>query len=106
MSSRPNDELPGSVEDDLQKFRELRARDRDGWDVGGVVEGVFATLFAFGGIAWFASMWWVPDTISGTEWMSFGALIAIMFGVPAGAIYVLRRGGAEVAKQLLQSFIN
>lgn len=106
MSSRPNDDLPGSVEDDLQKFRELRDRDSDGWALGGIVEGVFATLTALGGLAWFASMWWVPDTLSGTEWMGFGALIGVMFGLPALAIYTLRRGGAQVVKAMLRSFMN
>lgn len=106
MSSRPGDELPGDVSDDLDKFRQLRKRDRDGWDLGGLVEGAFATLTAIGGLVWFASMWWVPDTLTGTEWMGFGALIGVMFGLPAVAIYVLRRGGAQTIQTLIRAWIT
>lgn len=105
MSAGPSDDLPGSVEDDVQKFRELRQRDGNR-SIPALIEGAFAMLLGLCALAWFASMWWVPDTISGTEWMGFGGLIAVMFGLPAGAIYWLRRGGVEVIQALIRQLIN
>ena len=105
MSNDPfgGDDLPGDPSEDLDKFRELRNRG-GGWEPGALIEGVFASLTALVGVAWFIGLFLVD--VDGTTWMGLGALGGLLFGVPAAIIYGLRRGGAALIRETVREYIR
>lgn len=90
--------------DDVRRVREV-AGGGGGVDTSlpAMVEGGFGALTALVGLVWFLMLFWVPDPISGGAWMGFGMLGLVLFGAPTGAIYALRRGGAEVVREVARS---
>lgn len=103
MSQR--DDLPGDVQDDIQKFKRMRRRDGNR-SAGAWVEMVFVGLFCVVFVAWLASMLVVGDLISGREWLGFGGLGGVLTGVPAGLVYWGRRGGVRQLQALLRGYIR
>lgn len=95
-----------ALSDDMEKFRELEGS--GGFDMSppAVIELAFASLTALVALGWLVSLLWVPDAINGQTWMGLGALGMVMFGVPAGAIYVLRRGGIDVVKAVIRDMVG
>jgi len=104
MSGR--DDIPGDPQKDLEKFRRMRRQDNSR-SAGGWLEAILGLAAAIVAAAWFVTMWlWVPDPIDGPTWMGLGALGMSVTGLPAAIIYYGRRGGARVAKQLIQEVIR
>lgn len=100
---REQDDLGELVRNDVQRFRELRRSD-GGLDSGlpAMIELGFGSLSALAGLTWVLMLLWVPDPIDGGTWMGFGMLGLVLFGLPTGLIYVLRRGGAEVVREVVR----
>lgn len=100
MSSR--DPFDADWRDDVEKFKRLRRRDKQGWSLGSVVELIFASLAGLSALAWFIAMWFVPDPVPGDLWLGLGGLAVAVFAGPAFAIYQLRRGGLGRLRQLIR----
>lgn len=104
MSKR--DPFDASWQDDVEKFKQLRRRDKQGWSVGSVLEIVFITLAGLVAVSWFVAMFFVPDPVPGDMWLGLGGLGILVTGVPALVIYHLRRDGLEVLQRLIREVGN
>ena len=106
MSSGPlDDDMSDMVQDDMQRFRELQSKDM-GNSVPAVLEMLFAGAAALVAVAWLISLYWVPEVIPSKTWMLGGALGVFIFGLPAGILYLGRRGGVAFVERLVQSLLN
>jgi hypothetical protein len=109
MSQRPDPrdmDFEASAREDIEKARRMS---RDGVDTAppALIEIVLLTLASLVAVAWLAALYlWVPETISGTEWMSLGVIGGLIFGGPAVAIYWLRRGGIETIQRLIRTHMG
>lgn len=93
------------LQDDLDKFREIRGSGGMDTSIPALIElgfGVATALVALGSLV--ALMLWVPDTVDGTSWMGVSAVCLAVTGIPAGAVYGLRRGGAEMIQAIVRSY--
>ena len=95
-------DTPGDIERDIEKFRRYRRRDGRDLAPGAIAEGAFAAVLGLTGLVWLVLLWFTPDPVPSTLWMGVGMLGLVLFGLPAGAIYVLRRGGAETLRRLVR----
>lgn len=97
MSVDPGDML----KDDLEKVSDLRSGGMD-TSIPALMELAFGSLAGLTALLWIVALFWVPDPITGQTWMGLGALGGVLFGLPAGAIFMLRRGGAEVLMAIVR----
>jgi len=98
-------DTPGDLQEDIEKIRRYRGQGIRDVGLAALVEGVFASLTGLVGIVWFASLYWVPDVIPSETWMAAGMVGLLVFGLPAGAIYMLRRGGAQVIERVIREVL-
>lgn len=100
----PNDDLERLVKQDKETLKNA-SFDTD-FSTLAVVEGLFIALAGVVCMAWLVALYWVPDTIDGTTWMSLGTLGLLLTGTPAGAIYWLRRGGVKQLARLIGQVVG
>lgn len=83
------------LRNDLEKFGDLSG---DGFDTSlpAMIELGFVAMTTLVLLCWLVMLLWVPDPIDGQQWMGFGMVGLLMFGVPGGLLFILRRGGAAV----------
>ena len=100
-------EFDGALQDDAEKFRRYRERDGDiEMTPPALMEVVLLAAAGVIGVAWMASMFWVPEVMSGTTWMALGALGMLVTALPGGALYWLRRGGAREIQRILRLYLG
>lgn len=99
MSNDPSDLL----EDDFRKFQQYRGKGMD-TSIPAMLELGFGAVTLLIGFVWLVSLYWVPDPIDGQVWMQAGMLGLLIFGGPAGLIFMLRRGGSEVLMAMVREF--
>lgn len=104
MSGR-NDDLDRMVREDIDAVRSL-ARGGVDTSVPVLLELGLASLTGLVLLCWLLALLWVPDPIPGDMWMAIGMLGLVLFGLPAGTIYVLRRGGADVVRALVTELVR
>ncbi len=96
-----NEDLEEMVQKDKERFRDLSGGDGMDLSPPALIELVFFSLTALTLLAWLASLFLFD--VDGQTWMGLGALGLVMFGLPAGLIFVLRRGGAEVVERMIRN---
>jgi hypothetical protein len=105
MSQRPDPrdmDFGAQAQEDIEKARQLS---REGVDTTrpALIEVVLVGLAACVGIVWLAALFlWTPEPLSGTQWMSLGAIGGCLFGIPAVAIWWLRRGGIRTIQRTIR----
>lgn len=97
-----NDDLDGMLKDDLEKFQSMRGNGGMDTTLPALIELAFTALTGLVVIAWFLSLFLLSDSVDGVTLMSLGMLGLVMFGLPAGLIYALRRGGATVIRDMIR----
>lgn len=97
-----NDDFNELARKDLEKVSAYQGQGLD-TSLPAMIELGFGSLTALVAICWFVAMYWVPDPIPGTTWFGVGMVGLVLFGLPAGTIFVLRRGGADVVRAIAQS---
>lgn len=105
MSQRPDPHDMDFEADAREDIRKARRMSREGVDTAppALIEIVLFTLASLVAVGWLAALYlWVPETISGTQWMSLGALGGLIFGGPAVVIYWLRRGGIQTIRRTIK----
>lgn len=100
----PNKDLERLVEEDKEKFKDLSFSTDT--SAPAIAEGVLIGLAGVVCMAWLVALFWVPDTIDGTTWMSLGVLGLLLTATPAGAIYWLRRGGIETIARMIAQVVG
>lgn len=98
MSTDPS----GMLEDDLETISSLWSGDGMDTSIPALVELAFGSLTAISALAWIVLLFFVPDVVGGQAWMALGGLALVLFGVPAGVVYVLRRGGSDVLMAMIR----
>ena len=102
-----NDDLNDALADDMRRAQRAVSGGGPSLSPAAMLEAVFATLAAATMLAWLVAMvLWVPDPIPGHVWMGFGLFGMAVFAAPAGAIYVLRRGGAGVIRAMVREQVR
>ena len=104
MSDGPD--IEGMVQDDIAKVKSVSGNGGMDTSLPALMELAFASLTGVTAVVWFLAILLVPDTIDGITWMSLGALGLVLFGLPAGLLYLLRRGGATVIRDLVRSVVR
>jgi len=107
MSDRQEFDINDEFSDDIDKFRNLDTG--GGFDMAppALLELAFLSLTALVGLAWLVGLFFVPETgLDGPTWMGLGALGVVMFGLPAAAIYGLRRGGMGVVRAVVRDLVR
>jgi len=99
------DDMNDMLGDDLEKFQSMSGQGMD-TTIPALIELGFAICLALVALAWFAALLWTPDPIGGTTWMGLGVLGGILFGVPLGLIYALRRGGKELIGRTIRGYVR
>jgi len=94
------------VSNDMDRMQRVGSGDGMDWSVPAVVELTFLSLTALVGIVWLVSLLWVPEPIDGQTWMGMGMLGLLMFGAPAGMVFALRRGGAEMVRAIIREMVR
>ncbi len=95
-----NGDLEEMVQKDKERFRDLSGGDGMDLSPPALIELVFLLLTGMTLIAWFVSLFLFD--VDGQTWMGIGALGLVMFGLPAGLVFALRRGGAEVVESIIR----
>lgn len=91
------------VQDDLEKVRSVSSGGID-TSIPALIELTLGVATAFVALGWLAALLWVPDPVDGLTWMSVGATLMSLFGIPAALVYGLRRGGAEMARAIVREY--
>lgn len=100
-------EFDDALSDDMEKFQQYRRRDQSvEMTPPALMEVVLLGAAALVALAWFASMFWVPEVIDGTTWMALGALGMLVTALPGGIVYWLRRGGAKEIERVLRFYLG
>jgi len=102
--SRPDFDPEGMASRDIQRLKQMQSTGDVG--PGARLELVFGGLTMMTGMVWMLSIIWVPDPIDGGVWMGLGLLFLGMFGAPTGAVYWLRRGGADIVRQMVRQVVR
>ncbi len=95
-----NQDIEEMVQEDKERFRDLSGGDGMDMTIPALFELTFLLLTGLTLIAWFVSLFLFD--VDGQTWMGVGALGLVMFGLPAGLIFALRRGGAEVIEGFIR----
>lgn len=99
------DDLDEMVRQDIEQLRRL-ATNRQDTGLPVLIEVVLWSLTAVVAIVWLLAMFWTPDPIPAGAWLGLGMLGLGLFGLPAGAMYVLRNGGATVIRGVVRELVR